>query len=785
MTNDQRLSTTMHQHTEKTSPPYAWAAVTAVIVFAIYYATLGPTIAFWDTAEYTAAAKVLGIPHPPGNPLFVILGHSFGLLPLVASYAARINLFAAVTSALAAGFWFLVADRWLRTIVPFRPARLAAAFAGVLVGATMWTVWNQSTVNEKVYTVSVLSVALALWIAVHWGDDEPGPHRDRWLILIAYVITLSSTNHMMGVLAAPAVLVYVLWTDWREAFRPWVLMLGWLTLVAVTGEWTGVVQGTATGIFVALVTLGLLGWALARDRRNPMLYLGIAAVVVGISLNYVFLPIRAAQYPPINEGEPTTWQALLDVLNRVQYQKPPVTDRQADFLSQLGMYWIYWKWQFARDWERWRPVATAFFTTLGLVGLWTLLRRDRRAGVAALTLLGSFTFALIFYLNFKYGFSQHPDRPELPREVRERDYFFICSFAYFGTLVAVGFGALLQSLASLVRGRVEWARWAAGAPLLLLAFVPLLGNRLTASRAGETTPHDFALDLLHSVEPYGILITAGDNDTFPLWFAQEVLGVRRDVLLANLSLLATEWHLKQIRRREAEPFDPAKALPLWQAPDSARSVPLGGPPPDSVPRRWTMPTEPPLALSEAELVALPEIMVMPAERGLRVRGIEMVLSGEYLDRSTLAVIFLIRDNLGERPIYFSWSDAGMPDETLGLTPYLVTEGLVRRLNSAPVQPGGSIRFSRGMGFVDLDRSRVLLEQYRWRSAARPRPRGWVDQSSGSILSLYWVIYGGLADVYREVGDTATAARADSISNAVRRALAPPTAVALPRAPGGN
>ena len=109
-----------------------------------------------------------------------------------------------------------MAERWLR---PHRAGALGAgcgaAFAGVLVGATSWTVWNQSTVNEKVYTVSLLSIALVMWLAVHWGDDEPGPHRDRWLMLIAYIMALSSTNHLMGVLAVPALVVYVLWTDWR------------------------------------------------------------------------------------------------------------------------------------------------------------------------------------------------------------------------------------------------------------------------------------------------------------------------------------------------------------------------------------------------------------------------------------------------------------------------------------------------------------------------------------------------------------------------------------------
>lgn len=744
------------------SPPYGWAAAVTVAILAIYVVTLGPTTAFWDTPEYIAAAKVLGIPHPPGNPLFVVLAHVFGLLPLAASYAERINLFAAVTSSLAAGLWFLVAERWLRSILPWRGARLAAAFAGILVGATAWTVWNQSTVNEKVYTVSLLSIALVMWLAVHWADDRSGSHRDRWLIMIGYVLTLSSTNHMMGVLVAPAVALYVIWTDWREAVRPWVLLLGWMTLVAVTGVWTGAVSGETAGIAALAVALGLLVWAVSKDPRSWMPWLVVLAVVVGVSLNYVFLPLRAGQFPAINEGEPTSWNALLDVLNRAQYGKPSVMLRQADLVGQFANYWQYWTWQFARDWPGLSRVATAFFTLLGVGGLLTLIKRDRRAGVAALVLFGTLTILLVFYLNFKYGFSMYPDRPSLPREVRERDYFFVASFAFFGTLLALGFGAVIRWLAEAIGdglGKTAAQAWPLATPVLLLAFIPLVGNRLTASRAHETTPRDFAVDLLESVEPYGILITAGDNDTFPLWFAQEVLGVRRDVTLANLSLMNTEWHLKQISRRQTPPFDSASAASVWQ--EMADQI---GPPP---PR-------PALDLPEDEIDSLPEVMRAPeGTNGLRFGDITLRFASDILMRADLATIFLIRDNLATRPIFFAWSAAGYPDETLGLTPYLVTHGLVRKLNPTPIVGDSSVVMSPGLGWVDVERSRKLLfETYHWESAARDRPRGWVDQPSRSILSLYSVVYGGLADTFAMLGDSTASARADSIGAAVQRGLAP-------------
>src|SRR5256884_8976479 len=146
-------------------PPYFIAGLVALGALLLYVAPLAPTTQFWDSSEYMAAAHALGIPHPPGNPLFIILGHAWGLLPLGADYARRINLFAAVTSAAAAGLWFLIGERWLRPIVAPTWRRRLVAAAGAVVGATAFTVWNQSVVNEKVYTLSVLTIALVLWLA--------------------------------------------------------------------------------------------------------------------------------------------------------------------------------------------------------------------------------------------------------------------------------------------------------------------------------------------------------------------------------------------------------------------------------------------------------------------------------------------------------------------------------------------------------------------------------------------------------------------------------------------
>jgi len=692
-------------------PPYLVATAFTALVLAIYIATLAPTTAFWDTSEYIAAAYVLGIPHPPGNPLFTLMAHVFALVPLSASYAVRINLFAAVTSALAAGLWFLVAERWLRPVVPVRWARHAAAAAGILAGAMSWTVWNQSTVNEKVYTVSLMSIALVMWFCIHWGDEPEGPGRDRWLVLIAYTLALTSTNHQMGVLAAPAVAVYVLWTDWRVILKPWL-------------------------------------WAAVAG-----------AVLVGISINYLYLPIRAGQYPPINEGEPVGFfsQALKDVLGREQYQKPPLGQRQADLVSQLQNYWQYFNWQFARDWPAVRGIVTGVFAALGLGGLATYWKHARREGAMAAVLFITLVPVLIYYLNFKHGFSMHPGQPDLPREVRERDYFFVASFAAWGLLVAGGLAGLMRWAAEMLGARRGRPNWVAASPVLALGLIPLVGNHTTASRAHETAARDFAVDLLQSVAPYGILITAGDNDTFPLWYAQEVEGVRPDVTVANISLMNTRWHLRQLRRRETPVFDPARAVSLWASGGTAAH-----------------PDVPVFGFTVEQLDSLPDYMQVQRGSGVQVDSIQVRFGQDVLFLQDLAVLALIRQNLGKRPIYFSWSDAGYPDQTFGLTDYLVTEGMVRRLTEHRIQVApDSIMENPILGPIDVPRTDALLwDAYHWQAIARSRPRGWVDPPSASILQMYSLVYRSMAETYVAVGDTVKAQRADSIAQAIRVNLQP-------------
>jgi hypothetical protein len=732
------MTTTRSLTTDR--PPYGLAALAAAIVLTLYVLTIAPTTQFWDTSEYIAAAKGLGIPHPPGNPLFVILAHVWGYLPLAAGYALRINLLSAVMSAGASGFLFLVTERWLRPVLPQRWPRIAATFAGIVVGATAFTVWNQSVVNEKVYTVSLFSIGLILWLTVRWGDLAESQHRDGLLILIAYFLALTSTNHMMGVLVAPAVGLYVLATDWRQALRPWVVLLGVLLALAVSNAWAVVVNGPpAARVLVILLVAGAfvyVAWREPVEFRQPALYLAILAVVIGISLNVTFLPIRAAQFPAINEGEPTNWHALWSVLSREQYQKPPVTHRMADFPSQIGNYLQYFSWQWGRDWSA--PIRrglAVLFGGLGLFGMGVQWRKDRRAAWAMTGLMLTVTLLLIYYLNFRYGFSYRPGE-HLDREVRERDYFYVVSFLLWGVWSGIGLGTLFGGAAEALRTRLT-ARgaWLAASPILLFAAIPLVGNHLTASRAHETLARDFAYDMLQSVAPYSILITAGDNDLFPLWFAQEVEGVRRDVVLVNQSLMNTDWHIRQTLRRPVYPFDLEHAVGPWKD-DTAAA-----------------PTNRVLNMSMSAVDSLPLVFQLDKKTSFRFGDVTATLDAGVYERQTLITLMLIRDNLGKRPIYFART-TGPTGDQLGLTQYLLTQGFSRRLMPQPITETDSIVFVQPLGWIDLPVSeKLLFDVYHPESAARSRPRGWLDTPSENILTLYYVTYALFGEMLKQIADS--------------------------------
>ena len=713
-----------------TRPSYLAAGIAFAAVFLLYLVTLSPDTAMWDTSEYIAAAYTLGIPHPPGNPFFVLIGRVFAVLPIAPTVAMRINLLAAISSATAAAMWFLITERVLVGWFEKRWQRIGGGALAVLIGSTAFTVWSQSVVNEKVYTISLAGLAITAWLTVRWCDDPDGPSADRLLVLIAYVCGLGYANHMAGILALPAAGLAVLIRRPRTITR-------WKLLLACVG-----------------------------------------AIVLG-GTPFLTQPIRAAHFPAINEGEPTacrdglklsctmskgTYDAFMYNFNRGQYGKPSLVERQAPLGAQVGMWWLYFKWQWLRDVDGVRPglqgSLAAIFLVLGILGGWVHYKRDPRSFTFFGPLMFTLTLLLIYYMNFRYGYSQAPELGEsVQREVRDRDYFYLWSFSAWSVWAALGLVFVWESFAAIIGS--EKAKvgaetlelptnrsWAITSPILLLAVVPLFGNWTASTRHGETDTGDFAADLLNSVEPYGILVTVGDNDTFPLWYAQEVMGVRKDVVVANTSLLNTDWYTRQLLRRPVYEYDVAKGPAVYRG------------------RTWVKPSGPPMSITmdQADSVPLGQDITQPQ---LFVAGnIRAVVQPRFLSRADIFVLKMIQDSRG-RSMYFSRTSGGYPFE-LGLKDYVLTQGLARKLLTDSIVGGRDTVMVQGEGWVDVPRMKALAGAFK-SPGALERKNKWVDRASVGIPYLYVSTNYVLAEALNAQGDRAGADSA--LESAIRVAKA--------------
>jgi hypothetical protein len=705
------------------------AGIAAAAVFALYIITLSPSTAMWDTSEYMAATRVLGLPHPPGNPFFMLLGHVWGEVPLPIPYAQRINMLAALASSLSAGVWFLVIERATRSWLRERWQRLLTAAAGTMVGATAFTVWNQSVVNEKVYTVGLLFIAVTTLLMLKWMDNPEGRTADRILVLIAYLLGLGYTNHPAGLIAGPAVAIAVL------MIRPKTYLRG--KLVASC----------------------------------------IGALIFGLSL-FAYEPIRAAHFPAMNEGEPTgcaneigwdctfsklTWTRLKANINREQYKNPEegIFFRKAPFDVQVGMYWMYFRWQYLRDLKGQYPapqqMLATLFLLLGIYGGYLHWTRDRKTFWYIGSLMAIVTVGLIWYLNFKPGWSQPVD-PGVDTEVRDRDYFYIWSFSLWGIWVALGLAEMWRQVAMTV-GRVSSnaypsrRSWVLATPVFAVAFIPLVGNWSTAPRRGQTFTREWAVDLLNSVEPYGILITMGDNDTFPLWYAQEVEGVRKDVTVAVTSYLRTDWYVRQLIRRPVYEYDAAKGPAIYR---------------DKV---WPKPTKPVLSYTFAQADAVPEWHELDGPQLFKQGSISAVIKADYLTRDHLMVLQMIKDALPERPLYFS-SSLYTPE--IGLGPYTLNQGIVARLMPDSVRETPETPRLPGMGIMDFSRTLALWEIYRG-PAQIIKEGKWVDRASADLVMNYAVVGAAISEVLSQRGDTVRSKKIEAEVQGVIKAAAPRTA----------
>jgi len=525
-------------------------------------------------------------------------------------------------------------------------------------------------------------------------------------------------------------------------------------------------SGAPTAFVVGVLALcAALVWWTHTNRRPVanLLALTFTLVLVGYS-SYALIFVRSAADPPIDENDPETSEAIVSYLKREQYGSTPLVSgrtyenalgdlgaREVSFPRrhspspshhevyrqyrsdghffwswQLGhMYWRYFMWQFVgKASDRQEAPWTAGFSApdtgptpseragravffglpllLGLIGLAFHVQRDWRRALAVGALFLVSGVGIILYLN------------QTPLQPRERDYSYVASFFAFALWIGLGATGLVElAQDAIARGRQALARTVgfavAGA---LFAAVPgwmLLQNYDGHDRTGQRIATDFAVNLLESTAPQAVLFTNGDNDTFPLWYAQEVLGIRRDVRVVNLSLLNTPWYIRQLKNQASR-----ESLPIPMAVTDADIDQLEDGTGPLAPTVF-QPTEVSLPVSAglfADTTIAGRVEGAPTAMRWRLVGNSIGGGQSALYTADLAVLNILRAVAEEgwtRPVYFAGTVAESSE--LDLQPFFQNEGLARRI--VPIARGDAD------GYVVPEIAEARLAKFRFRGLADP------------------------------------------------------------------
>ncbi len=357
---------------------------------------------------------------------------------------------------------------------------------------------------------------------------------------------------------------------------------------------------------------------------------------------------------------------------------------------------------------------------LGIIGMLYHYNRDNKNWWVILLLFFMTGLAIILYLN------QYPNQP------RERDYAYAGSFYFFSMWIGIGVLAVFEGLTRLVKENIA----APAAGVICFLAVPLImgsQNWDDHDRSGRYLARDVAFNYLNSCAPDAILFTNGDNDTFPLWYAQEVEGKRTDVRVCNLMLLNTDWYIDQMKlksydsdpvpislpgrkyfdgvnnqvfivEKSKDPVDISTIIEWVKSENRATKVQISATEElDNIPSRTIR-----IPVDAAKVIA--SGTVKPEDADKIVPFIDIKLKGSSILKSSLIVLDILAHNDWKRPIYFV---TGYHNDALGLEEYFQLEGLAYRLVPIKSENKSWIKYGR----IDTDiLYNNLMNKFAWGGA---------------------------------------------------------------------
>ena len=817
----------MMQNFEKINNISGW------IVFAIstlvYWLTVEPTASYWDCGEFIAVSYKLEVPHPPGAPLFLLIGRLFSFLALgdVEKVAYWIN----ISSVLASGFTILFLF-WSLTLLGRKIFRIEKGkeslnqaillLGGGFIGAMACTFSDSfwfSAVEAEVYAMSAFFTAFVFWAILKWEVIEDESLANKWIILICYMVGLSIGVHLLNLVTIPALsLIYYFkkYKPTRNGIIASFIISGFIVIlinnIIIPGFPT--IAGSLEVFFVnaiglpfgsGIILFGLLligalvyGIYYSYVKEKVLLntaLLGLAFILIGYS-SYTSIVIRSNYNPPIDENNPENIMSFVSYLKREQYGSRPlmhgqyfdaqivdqkqgakvyvkgedkyeVSDRKIEyvydekrttilprayssdpkhvalyrdymglkdnenpnfvdniqfmFTYQIGhMYMRYFLWNFAgresdiqhaewlAPWDALKNVPEEYQNNkarnnfyllpllLGVLGMFFQYNKKQKDFYVLLLLFFLTGIALVLYLNSP------------PVEPRERDYIYAGSFYVFSMWIGIGAMAVGNWLSEKMGGR-NGAIIGIAACLIVPGIMALEGWD-DHDRSDRYFSVDSARNFLASCEPNAILFTGGDNDTFPLWYIQEVEGYRTDVRVIVLSYFNTDWYIDQMTRQAYEsdplPFSLEQKhyrqggandyLPYYENKSIKGSINLeqylklirDEHPGLHVPTRFgkynSIPSKSLFLNIDTAEIKTRDLVPLDKHQYLTDKMIFNLKKGG-IEKNTLMILDLIATNNWERPIYFN--NTSLQGVSVSLNDYVVQEGNAYRLlpvkNPAP------------------------------------------------------------------------------------------------------
>ncbi len=324
-----------------------------VIATYVYVSTIESTASFWDCGEFIATAYNLEVGHPPGAPLFMLIGRLFTMFSAAEYAGYAINVLSALSSSFTILFLFWSITRIVNKLAlksgEITTAKSIAIFGAAAVGSLAYTFSDSfwfSAVEGEVYAMSSLFTALVFWGILKWDAVATEKHSVRWIVFIAYLMGLSIGVHLLNLLAIPAMVFLYYFKTRALNFKNFIKATGFSVLVLGIVQFA-IIPGTVklgamfelffvnkiglpfhSGLlFYIFLLVGLVSFGIYyTQKKGKVLWntaiLCVAVILIGYS-TYAVIMVRSAANPPMDENNPENAFSLLSYLNREQYGSAP------------------------------------------------------------------------------------------------------------------------------------------------------------------------------------------------------------------------------------------------------------------------------------------------------------------------------------------------------------------------------------------------------------------------------------------------------------------------------